>query len=362
MHKVILGMFMLACVAGCESGEMPLIRSAQAPPNTGPAPRESQIQQVEDILRRAQAVRNTADAAVKLDGTPQAAQTRQSARGCHGPHAACFSAIKTLEHQSKVGTLAGLAGYLIEPLGPSIFSHVEHGGPLPLDLTPLLVAGQDLALAEKSAAQAMVEAQKVADAGAAQQTALNTEMASIEAAGTACAPTGTCESKCNAGDGPSCVVLAVKLWKSTPPRLAEAKVTMQKGCDAGLQRACNGVVQIDGERQQAVAQVDGLWAGVTEVGDDLAQKYRLVSNVSKMAASSPHLQRDVQKMQVINQAIVVERYCPARKAFVQGVSLGEFQKRAVAHCRDQAPTGQGLSGVEVTLTAECQQVYATPCP
>jgi len=67
-------------------------------------------------------------------------------------------------------------------------------------------------------------------------------------------------------------------------------------------------------------------------------------------------------MRAMNAAIVTEKYCPAKKAFIQGASAGEFAKRAAKHCKDEAPTGQGLSGVEVTLTAECQQVYATQCP
>jgi hypothetical protein len=58
--------------------------------------------------------------------------------------------------------------------------------------------------------------------------------------------------------------------------------------------------------QQAAAQVEGLWNGVVDAGDDLAGKYHMVSNVTKMAGSSPRLQRDLEKMRVINAAIVTE--------------------------------------------------------
>jgi len=195
---------------------------------------------------------------------------------------ACIQLTKNMEQQSRTGALAGFAGYLTRPIGGWIFSR-QQGVSLPGDLRPILAVGPNLDLAEKSANKAMEAAQKVADARAAEQKKLNDEMASIEAAGTACTPNKTCEAKCKSGDGFSCVVVAVKLWHSNPPKLAEAKATMQKGCEAGVQRACNSVPQIDADIQQAAAQVEGLWGGVTEVGDDLAQKYHLVSVAQQVA-------------------------------------------------------------------------------
>jgi hypothetical protein len=282
-------------------------------------------------------------------------------RGCRGNADVCIQYMKTLDAQSHVGALAGLAGYLTQPIAGWIFSRSQ-GVNLPLNLQPFLAAGPNLDLAEKAANKAMEAAQQVADANAMQQKKMNDEMATIEAATTACTPSGTCGSKCASGDAPSCVAHATKLWKSTPPKMQEARAAMQKGCDGGLQTACGNVGQIDAAIQQAAAQVNGLWSDVTDAGDDLAGKYHMVTNVTKMAASSPRLARDVQKMIVINQAIVNERYCPAKKAFLAGSNAAEFAKRATDHCKNSAPTGQGLSGAEVSLTAECQQVYATPCP
>jgi hypothetical protein len=364
--------FLLVGVVGCMSGgPMPWETQTQPTyaPRTAPTPtvtspqavRADQEKQATAILDRAQAIQTTADNAVQTDGSPQASQVRQMVRGCRGNADVCIQAMKSVEAQSRVGALAGLAGYLTQPVASWIFSRSQ-GVNLPLNLQPILAAGPNLDLAEKAANKAMEEAQKVADANALKQKQLNDEMAQIETATTACTPSGTCGAKCNAGDGFSCVPAAVKLWKSSPPRLTEARAAMQKGCDAGVQRACNGVPQIDAEVQQAAAQVNGLWADVTDAGDDLAGKYHMVSNVTKMAASSPRLARDVQKMIVINQAIVNERYCPAKKAFLAGSNAAEFAKRAADHCKNSAPTGQGLSGAEVTLTAECQQVYGTACP
>lgn len=136
---------------------------------------------------------------------------------------------------------------------------------------------------------------------------------------------------------------------------------MQKGCDAGSATACALVGEIDGDLQAQAAETNNLWASVVEVGDDLVQKYFAAEKLSKVA-NRPHLVRALEQMRIVNQATVEEKYCPARKAFVQGASAADFAKRAAAHCREQAPTGSGLSGAEVTLTSQCQQVYASSCP
>jgi hypothetical protein len=364
--RALLIAIVLVSVGCMSGGPMPWAGDPQPAPNYAQRPaspqatRAAQEQQAEDILHRAQAVRLAADAAVQLDGTPQTAQTRQVARGCHGGHDACFTAIKTLGPRSATGAAAGLADYLVDPVGSYIFAHVEHGTPLPMDLRPILKIGPDLDLAEKAASQATDEAQKVADARAAAQQGHNAEMASIEAAGTACTPSGTCAARCASGDGPSCVVHATKLWRSTPPKLAEARAAMQAGCDAGLQTACTGVSQIDGDIQQARMTVESLWSGVTDAGDDLATKMHMVTVAQQVG--TPRLRMNLPAMQAINAAIVVERYCPSVKAFLAVSSAVDFAKRAAAHCKTEAPTATGLSGAQVTLTAECQQVYGTACP
>ncbi|MGH7296276.1 MAG: hypothetical protein ACRELB_15155, partial [Polyangiaceae bacterium] len=359
-------------LVGCMSGgPMPWEQQAQptyaarpAPtPTTSPqATRAQQEQQATAILDRAQAVQTTADNAVALDGSPQANQVRQMIRGCRGDKNTCFQAVKNVEAQSKVGALAGLAGYLTQQVAPWVFSRSE-GVNLPLNLQPILAVAPNLDLAEKAANKSMEEAQKVADARDAQQKQMDAEAQAISAATNDCAKSEpACKAKCDHdNDGNYCLAWAVRLRNSKTPKLTYARAYFQKACDAGNQHGCGSIAGVDQQIQNAAAQVEGLWGNVTDAGDDLAQKYHQVTMVTKMA-NTPRMQAAVQKMTVINQAIVTERYCPGKKAFIQGASAAEFQRRAVTHCKDQAPTGQGLSGAEVTLTAECQQVYATQCP
>jgi hypothetical protein len=83
--------------------------------------------------------------------------------------------------------------------------------------------------------------------------------------------------------------------------------------------------------------------------------------MSKLA-NRPHLVLELQQMRTITAAIAPERYCPARRTFIEATSAAEFTRRATKHCKEEAPSAQGLSGANVTLTGECTQAYATSCP
>jgi hypothetical protein len=377
--NVALMIVVLMSVVGCMSGGlMPWDPQPQptnpsgAAPAPAPAPPPSQqdvwAQQQKDaaaILDRAQAIRTTADTAVQTDGSPQANQVRQMVQGCRGNTDVCIRYTKTLDPKSPVGAFAGLAGYLTQPLASLIFSRSQGVNVLnTMNLQPILRVGPNLDLAEKAANKAMEEARKVADARAEQQKVMDAEAQAISVATDDCAKNEpACKAKCdNDKDGNYCLAWAVRLRNNRTPKLVDARAYFQKSCDAGNQHGCGSIAGVDQQIQAAAAQVEGLWGGVAEVGDDLAAKYHMVSSLAKMAVNSPRLQRDVQKMIVINEAIVTERYCPARKAFIQGVNVADFAKRAADHCKNSPPTGQGLSGAEIALTTECQRVYATACP
>ena len=232
------------------------------------------------------------------------------------------------------------------------------------------VAAHDwnVALAEKLIARAKEQAQAAAGALAKRQTQMQVESSVIQAATTACTPTpGACEAKCKSGDGPSCVTWATRLWRSAPPRLAEARAAMQRGCDAGTLTACATVPQVDADLQTATAKMDELWGSVADAGDEIAHKKYEAQFARSMEATMPpahQLQTEhaIQRLTIYTSAVVQEKYCPAKKAFIAQASAGEFSKRAVAHCKDSAPVGNGQGGVQVTLTAQCQAAYASPCP
>ena len=67
-------------------------------------------------------------------------------------------------------------------------------------------------------------------------------------------------------------------------------------------------------------------------------------------------------MRVVIQASIAETYCPARKEALAVLSAAEFGKMAATHCKDEPPTGRGLSGSEVPLPNECRAVFASGCP
>jgi hypothetical protein len=337
-------------------------------PNVGAA-------EAQAILDRAQAARLAADDAVKIDGSPKAVEAKNVIGSCKAPRTTCMAAFEDGKQVSLVGALAGGAYYLTQPLaaitartarrtvlkdstGKVVYTAAP---PPPPDLGQIFAAMPDLVLAEDYVKQATEEAKRTADAREVQKNVLEVEVATLNDARKACDQSQTaCRGRCDK-EPMYCLAMAGVLWDMKPRRLPDAKTFTQRACDAKIQTACIFIAEIDREIQQAASQVEGLWSGVTQAGDDLVQKRHVAENLAKIA-NRPHLQSQLQTVLAINQAIVTERYCPARKAFVQRAGVVEFQKRAVAHCKEQAPTGQGLSGVEVTLTTECTAAYATPCP
>ncbi|HWD24758.1 MAG TPA: hypothetical protein VG368_04785 [Acidimicrobiales bacterium] len=314
-------------------------------------PPENPRQHAQEVLDRSNAVHALADKAVQLDGTPQTGQIANNILYCRASTEICINAAKEAEKVSKVGAYAGLAAYLADQVNPRMV------------YTWILQNEHDVRDGEMLAKRAMEEAQKVVDARAAQERTMNAEVQAISAATDDCSKNEAgCKTKCDHdNDGSYCLAWAVRLRNAKTPKLADARAYFQKACDAGNQHGCVSVPGIDQQVQEAAAQVDRLWSDVTALGDDLAQKHHQAAMVRQIA-NTPRNMLALQRMQVIDAAIVNEKYCPAKWAFIQGASAAEFAKRAAAHCKDDAPTGPGLSGAEVTLTAECQQVYATGCP
>jgi hypothetical protein len=338
---------------------------AQQAPNLAAA-------QGQAILDRAVAVRAAADEAVKTDGSPKAIEAKNVIGTCKAPRATCMTAFEEARQQvSATGALAGMSYYLTQPLA-AITSRTARRTilkdatgkvlytsppPPPPELGPILAASQDLALAESYAQQATDEAKKNAEARDAQKAVLDAEVSALNDARKICDQNqAACRTRCDK-EPMYCLAVAGVLWDTKPRKLVDAKTFTQRACDGKVQTACVFIAEIDREIQQ----VEGAWRQVVEIGDDLVQKHFVAEKASKMS-NGARMQRQLATVQAINQAIVVEKYCPTRKGFLQVASVAEFQKRAAAHCKDEAPTGQGLSGADVTLTNQCSAVYAIPCP
>jgi hypothetical protein len=226
----------------------------------------------------------------------------------------------------------------------------------------------DAALAAaKAAIQGAVDAKASADAEKTRQNATLAGEKECEADASSCEASCTADAAsdkcwllallhCTAGPDGACM----PHWsKVVPTDLSKARELAARSCKAGNAQGCTVSTGLE---SMVTARTEGLWSTVAGVADDLTQKEYAVKVAKQWGASQPRLQRQLPQVIAINQAIVRDQYCPAKKAFIQGVSLAEFQRRAAAHCQTSAPLGQGVSGAQVTLTSECTTIYAQPCP
>jgi hypothetical protein len=336
---------------------------------------------LDDVMKRAKAVREMADEAVRLDGTPEASLVKRLFQACRRNLGQRFcsdfatfareSDINLIDHPdlmpnlgfrqgghpSKVGQLAGFAAWIVADFGTPQYA-LDHRFPTPGDPKAVALAAQELVLAETTVASALEEARKVADARAEHEKKIAVETQAISAATTECT-LPACKARCDS-EAAYCVAWANRLRDSKPPKLADAKGFYQRGCDGGLETGCTLAAQADQQIRQEEARVNYLWGQVTQVGDDLVQRKFVIEKVVRIA--TPRTRTNIPAMLTVNTAIVTEKYCPARKEFVQATSTAEFQKRATAHCKDETPRGQGLSGADVLLSTQCQAVYSTGCP
>jgi len=323
------------------------------PPPATPDP----WQQANAVVHHAQALREAADAAVKLDGDPQTVAVRDAVRQCTGDKPSCVAASKTAEEKSRVGALAGLADYLTQPLVADISA--SKLGPVPTPDIPLVVgAAADVALAETAANDAMAEAQKVVAARA------DGKKAHVRDAMVDCEPDPTaCKKKCDGGDDAHCMAWGWHLWrKVTPAKTGEAKVALDRACAANVSGACDLSAQLSSELRSATAGVDQLWAAVQDAADDIAGKSHAAEWALRVSATR-QTQVAMARLRKVTAATVVEKYCPAKSEFVAATSTAEFTRRAASHCKADPPSGnEGQSGGQTPLTAECRAAFAATCP
>jgi hypothetical protein len=233
------------------------------------------------------------------------------------------------------------------------------------------VLGHDgnIALAEQVIVKARERARAVSVEIARRQAQVQAEQAGIQSATEACTTSpSACKAKCDSGNDPSfCIAWAWRLRDLKPPPLADERPYVKKACDAGNQTACGIVPAIDEAIQARAAKADELWSDVQSPGDEIAKNMWKVTFARSLEPMMPPLhraqnERAIQRMSVYTQAVVAEKYCPAKREFVKQVGPTEFTKRAAAYCKDSAPTDTGKDGAEVTLTAQCRTAYATACP
>jgi len=209
--------------------------------------------------------------------------------------------------------------------------------------------------ARQNVAAAADQLRKSADE---ERAKLEADQALVVAATEACgANPATCQTRCDKGETPFCVVAATRMRNAKPPNLAEARSYFQKACDGGMQAGCRAALDIEQQVQGADSRANELWEQVQQAGDDIAAKSHAVDWALRV---SPTLQTQMAmaRMRKVAAASVIEKYCPAKSEFITATSAAEFTKRAADHCANHAPT----SNEGTVLTIQCRAAFAAGCP
>lgn len=214
----------------------------------------------------------------------------------------------------------------------------------------------------------MSEAEKLAETTAAERTAraerLGREDAAIQADLKACASDKSpCIERCKK-DAASAACVALGIYTVTgdtkDDRYDRALAFFGPPCTAGMKAACDAQQKATKERAVLFAPIDAAWSNLRAIGDDLATR-RFLLSVAKQNFKGPRNAKATQNMALHIQELTKD-YCGSVKEFLKVSTKAEIAKRAKKHCTDDPPTATGLGGTEESLTAECNAVYATPCP
>jgi hypothetical protein len=306
----------------------------------------------EEILRRVKGVRDVVQKAALLEGTDRTVETIKSFIDfCGNPHVKRTDCLWRMDHadpEVRVGAIVGAALSLLHYIGPDA------------SLTNVLSIEPDLDLAEQLAAKAREVSEKNAAARDDEQAKASREAALLKTARTECDANPTaCRSKCSAGEHPSCFAMGARLREAK--KSSEAKPFLVTACSGSIQEACIMIADIEKNVQERTETIDSSWSEVEEAADNVAVKRHQIQMVRQIGRT-PRDAITASKMETITAAIVREKFCPAKKEFLSASNATEFSRRAAAHCKDQPPTANGLSGSQITLTALCQASFAAGCP
>jgi hypothetical protein len=306
----------------------------------------------EEILKRVKGIRDTVEKAAALEGTDRTLQAMKSFIDFCGnttvKRTDCLWRVDQADPEARVGAIVGASLSLLRRVGSES------------SLSAVLVIEPDLDLAEQLAAKAREVAEKNAAARDDEQAKSTREAALLKTARTECDanPTG-CKAKCSAGEQPSCFAMGARLKEVK--KSSEAKPFLASACSGSIQEACSMVADIEKNAQERTEAIDSSWSEVEEAADNVAVKRHQIQMVRQIGRT-PRDAITASKMETITAAIVREKFCPAKKEFFAASNAAEFSRRANAHCANQPPTANGLSGSQITLTALCQASFAAGCP
>lgn len=191
-------------------------------------------------------------------------------------------------------------------------------------------------------------------------TPVATEEGKIEEAERACQKIESrCQTACVAGNQFSCVAWARTIWPADPARYAQARNIMEHACGKGIEAACTATKKIDADMEAYEAETEAMWGEAADAADSIAMKRWQIRTMKGLPGKKNA--KGLAMMELHVGAVVVETYCPAKKAFVGRKGIAEFRHRAEVYCENSAPTVTGLSGSQIELRAECREAFASPC-
>jgi hypothetical protein len=316
-----------------------------------------------EIVDRAIALQNAGGKAMVLDGTKEARTTRTKLAIC-GSKPQCISIAANLEATSKVGAWVGLADFLVRPLRDWYVARSTGqqlvGANVPVQA--ILQLEPDVTYAETLVQKATAEAQREADARAADQSKFQAEETAIQTATADCKTNErACRDKCNLEvDYPHCYVIGMK--RLDEKKFDDATGYLKRTCDNGFAHGCNALAALGEASQNENEQREQLWSEAAENYDNLAKSRFDLEKLNKYESSSKRYAEKVHDEQSYERALIDEHVCPSRRAFVARAGAAEFQRRATDHCTNKPPTGAGYSGGSVPLPSQCRTAFATPCP
>lgn len=330
---------------------------AKPEPESGPVPTSTSDkpdpkERTAGLLSRAKAACAKARSAVDMDGTEAAHRTFEQLSNCMPNDESCDDDtyhVKQAKLLTPVGVIAGRA------CGTARF--------VLMYATPKWVLPKEKLVvdAEKRADDALETAKQAVADRKAMEEAIKLEEAGVKAAFAKCAADkAKCREACEKGDHFHCLVRAEELAKAN--KYTEAKALYVNACEAKIMTACPLVEATARSAAKYAAEMDGFWKDVEQPGDDIASKRYLITFAQTKLPKTPKNLKATENVKIHVAAITSEQFCPAKKTFIAKGGLAEYQARAKAHCTEKAPIGTGLSGAQVTLTAECTAAFATACP
>ncbi len=165
-----------------------------------------------------------------------------------------------------------------------------------------------------------------------------------------------CAARCLEGDLPACVAEGLISWRKDG-NFDDARQIFARACDGGFQPGCENGKAVDAAEKEALAKVEAAWDGVEDLANQLAVKKYSLEAVVARKGPEPY-----QRMAAHIANFFEHSFCPNVKKFLAVSTKAAFTKRSKAHCDERPPRAPGPSNDEVTLTAQCKQVYAKRCP